>query len=338
MNNNSSTPIPPIIMLGLACLIALAVFLQRFSLRGRFASKFDPASVPADSQSDSEILSFYTAGHLLTRLAKTTAKGLKYSVYLTLPYNLENSIVTEDAAIVVLDLPFNTQTHLIGLSKQHGIDRVKFDSFVQANGMEKVELEGDFPDFFDIFVAKGQQFQARVVLDPDSMQFVADFCKSHFWEINSSELYLAASSQDKGTDNYIETALKFVDSLKPALLPGEPGAAKVHHEVQYGEYDGPALLCPICQKTMTIHDNWQICPAGHGILVNGKDLTRLHAKELVINPLPANDQKHAYLKCPFCRHQMENVDYEETHTMIDSCTFCTFRWLDANEIAKIAAQ
>lgn len=319
-------------------MIGVFVFgiLKKYSVSDRLLSYFRQPEDVTNNPSDSQIIAFYTLGHQLTRLVKTTTKGLKYSIFMTLPDESGIAQVAENAVIEVLDLPFDTQTHLIGLSKEHQLDRLKFENFVQLNGMEKVVLEGDFPDYFDIYASQGQQFMSRYVLDPKAMEFVIDFCRTHFWEINSSEFYIVASSQDDRADNIIESSLRFVDAIKPALLPGTLGAAPVHHDVSYGEYDGPPLTCPVCSKKMNMTDSWQTCPDGHGLLVNAKVLADIHSGKLKVDTSKITPMKHDNLTCPKCHLPMEQVDYNGSGVIIDTCTKCAFRWLDASEISKIA--
>src|SRR5665213_2154042 len=313
---------------------------RKYSL-GRFVDN-EPSGL-ADSPANSVILSYYTAGHSVINANRGKLDDMSYSLYATGPQDNRATgsvpYVEEDAAIYALDLPFNTESHFVGLSKQHKLNRLQFESFLKSSGMEKVVLEGDFPDYFDIYAAKDQQFEVRTVLNPEAMSFVVDYCQSHFWEINDSELYIVATSTDKsnsGNPSIIEESQQFVRQIKPALLPGEPGAPAVHHEVPYGEYDGPALPCPICQQTMTMSDAWQACPAGDGILINGRNLERLHRHDLKIPSLDAKDTPHKQLTCPNCHNPMITTNYEGSNIQIDSCEHCPFRWLDASDLALLA--
>ncbi len=308
---------------------------RKFSIGRRLGGSSGEVS---DSQDDSAIIAFYTAGHMLAAAERGKIDGMNYATYLTMPHDMAASFVDDFAVIHVLDLPFNTDTHLIGLSKRHKIDRIKFENFVITNGMEKVELEGDFDDYFDLYAAKGQQIEVREVLNPKSMAYVVDYCGSHFWEINRAELYFAASSTDKGAGNIFEEAQEFVNQIKPALQPGEPGAPVVHHEVPYGEYDGPPLNCPVCNKPMTTNNLWHTCPDGHGILISGRELEALHNRVIHIGADPAKAAKHEKLICPNCRARMEVVNYQSSGIQIDSCPNCPYRWLDANEVGDLASK
>lgn len=326
-----------VIILGFIVCGLIGVVLHKFSVLPRLRNLIDKQDTPNITADGSLLISFFSAGHTVLPLTRNKGNGLRYSLLFTLPDNTRTSYVNNEAVIESLDMPFNTQTHLVGLSKQHALDRIEFENFVAANGMEKVELEGDFQEYFDIYAIKGQQFQVRYVLNPEAMDFVINFCRSHFWEISNSEFYIVATKDDKSNDNILDDSQKFVTAIKPALLPGDPNAPAVHHEVPYGEYDGPALLCPICQKAMTLTDKWQACPDGHGILINGRYLAQLHHQELSVDPLPNNPMAHGPLTCPNCKHPMEGVDFEDSGVTIDTCTNCVFRWLDANEVAEISS-
>ena len=248
----------------------VVVVIRAFSLQRLFGGK----TLSATSSNASNIIAYYSAGHGLVNAARGKVNNIGYSILLTGPLLPESArtaaFVTDEAIIYTLDLPFNTEAHIVGLSKKYSIDRLQFASFLITNGMEKVNLEGDFSDHFDIYAVKGQQFQVRYVLNPEAMQYVANYCTAHFWEINSSEMYFVASTTDAADrSNIVTESLQFVQQIQPALKAGEPGAPAVHHDVPYGEYDGPALSCAICAKAMTMHEAWQACPAGHGILLNG---------------------------------------------------------------------
>jgi Zn-finger nucleic acid-binding protein len=356
LNSSSLNSVYIIILILIIVGIAVKRSFWRYSLR-RPSTEFADS---AGSDSDSEIISFYSAGHTLANAGQGELNSMRYTIYESIPIApTEDSVasglsamlsrnpgahddrplayVNSLATVFALDLPFNTQTHLLGLSTEHGIDRLQFENFMKANGLVKVVLEGDFRDYFDIYAAPGQDVAVRTVLNPETMDFVVDYCRTHFWEINASTLYIVASESDKGADDIVGKSQQFVQQVKPALLPGDPGAAPVHHETPYGEYDGPALLCPICQKTMTQTDNWQACPDGHGVLLNGRDLIRLHQHNLTIPSDAAKAQQHGSLSCPNCHSQMESVNYEETGVTIESCPTCPFRWLDADAMIKLAS-
>jgi len=311
-------------------------FTRRWSI-GRNLRRTDDTDV----SDGSAIISFYTAGHPLLNGGEGKVNGMRYLMYLSMPADRVrgDEFVSEDSIIYCLDLPFNTQTHLLGLSKEYKLDRLKFESFLHANGMQKITLEGDFPDYFDLYASANQDLQVRMVLDPSAMEFVEDYCHDHFWEIHDSELYFAITSSDKENEDFVQQSAQFVSAIKPALLPGEAGAAVVHHDTPYGEYDGPALTCPICHITMDLHDDsWFTCTNGHGALLTGRQLIKIVNKQLqIISPDASKATTHGSLSCPHCGNPMEMEHYEEGPVIIYSCNSCTFRWIDADALAKLTA-
>ena len=359
---NTLTNLLPLVEDLVILAIVVGAVLLGISRRWSLGRLFGSSAPMADSENSSQIFAYYSAGQTLTSAGRGELGGMRFSSYISTPLQPDQSssvgglafgfskfgshreasspdkplsYINDVAAIFVLDLPFNTSTHVIGLSKEHKIDRLQFASFLKANGLTKVELEGDFDDYFDIYAAEGQDVQVREVLNPKSMEYVVDYCRTHFWEINASELYIVATDADKSNDDLISASQNFVNQIKPALLPGEPGAAVVHHETPYGEYDGPPLPCPICQKQMAITGNWMACPDGHGALLDGKDLTSLHDGNLRITADASKSAGHGALTCPNCHSPMESVNYEETGNQIDVCTKCTFRWLDASDVVHL---
>lgn len=350
----------------LALLAAMAIYYLFYrdgaaNLAYRFGRNKTPA--PPDTDQSSAIISFFTAGHGIMNGGHGTLNNMAYSLYLTTPdapnVNAPAGIVAEllnprsmpaansiesarsftsDLAIIYqLDLPFNTQTHVVGLSKSFGFDRLSFESLLRYNSMKKVVLEGDFRDYFDLYAPPDQQLQVRYTLDPAAMQYVVEFCRSHFWEINGAEMYIAISTGDKRDDvNFIAESQRFVEQIRPALLPGGPGAPSVYHAAAYGVMNGPALCCPICRQTMNMTADYQACPAGHGILINATGLERLHNHELTVLESSGGATSHQTLVCPSCHNPMSPVNFEGGPVVIDSCTNCLFRWLDAGEATRIA--
>ncbi|HSX42826.1 MAG TPA: hypothetical protein VLF59_01945 [Candidatus Saccharimonadales bacterium] len=289
----------------------------------------------------SAIIDFYTAGHNLINAGTGIVDGMRYSMYLTMPAEKQygEAYVPGSAVIYVLDLPFNTQAHLLGLSRLYQLNRLQFESFITSNGLSKTDLEGDFPDHFDVYTGPDQGFRIRSVLKPDATQFVERYCSTHFWELHDSELYFVVTEHAIGDVNFITESQQFVDAIRPTLAPGDPNAPIVHHEVPYDIYDGPPLNCPVCQREMELHDGcWFMCAQGHGALMTGRELGRLEKQLLMITIDSAHAVHHGPLICPHCAKLMELVHYQGGPIEIDSCTNCPFRWLDANEIGSIAGR
>lgn len=97
------------------------------------------------------------------------------------------------------------------------------------------------------------------------------------------------------------------------------------------------MNCPFCNKPLTEKDGVFVCPAGHGTLMAGKLLGELKQlnipDEVPTTETQADSQKT--IACPHCGSQMQKVNYNDTGIVIDVCTNCPYRWLNAGEIKKI---
>lgn len=96
------------------------------------------------------------------------------------------------------------------------------------------------------------------------------------------------------------------------------------------------MNCPICNRKLVEEDEVLICPAGHGTLMTGKllgELRRLNVPDEAPTAKLPDDKKS--LICPNCSKRMQKVNYNDTEIIIDACTNCPYRWLDAGEVEKI---
>jgi Zn-finger nucleic acid-binding protein len=309
----------------------IVILFQELRL-GRFLPR---KSAPA-ATNFSAIIAFLTLNSTLELIAKKKLQDLSYFFYITNPLNELRDPTNTIACIYELELPYQTKTHLVGLSKKHGLDRVEFATYMQSNGMEQIKLEGDFPDHFDLYGPPGQQFNARVVLDPTAMETIIAFCDEHFWELNNDSFYIALTEGDHDNIDVVKESTHFAKLIAPVVLPSDPMANVAHHESSYGEYDGPALLCPICNTTMTLTDEYQQCPENHGILIQARSLVKMRQSPATFPNMTNNTVTHGELTCPNCKNRMTDVPYEGSNTaIISSCENCIFRWLDVNDIENI---
>ncbi len=177
--------------------------------------------------------SYYTKDRELVPLDKGSFGQLKYVLYMTgftthksFARNGREVVSTtadEEVIICCVDLPFISSAHLIGLAK-NGSSTTLLRDFLEQRNLEKVNLEGDFPSYAHIYTPPGNQVNARYLLDPAAMVFVADFCKTHHWEIVGKYLYFVSSDKIQGrivdkdpTPIMTEDVERFVAEIKPAL-------------------------------------------------------------------------------------------------------------------------
>jgi len=286
----------------------------------------------------SSLVGYYSVGHSLLNTGHGTIDGIHYGMYMTTVTDKQfgDAFTDEVAIIYVLDLPFNTGVHLLGASKLYKIDHTKFDPFLAQNGLQKVALEGDSSNFFDMYAAKGQDFQIRSILNPEQFATVEKYCKTQFWELHDSELYFIVTDDGIGNGNIIETTNQFIHALQPALPATTSSLPVVHREVPYDVYDGPILDCPLCGKKMELCDSkWFRCVDGHGVLVISREFEQLYHRRLTIQIDPAKAVHHGPLACPHCHYSMQTVQDHDKKIEVDLCPNCAFSWLDADDVATL---
>lgn len=288
------------------------------------------------------LLAFYTYGNEVSSMSNGEIGPVSYRTYFaTRDRKASKTYATETkmsgiwAVVYMLELDFNTQAHIVGLGKSARAESANLQQFFQQYKMERVELEGDFGKYFDLFAADGQQTTARYLFDPAAMEAYIDYCRHNFWEIVGDKMYIVSGEQHSDFIPVLKNAQKFVDRIRPALIRTLPGEDPVQHEASYGQHRGEPLKCPLCRAAMEIKDNVHICPKGHGALIFGRDLIRLRKHELILELPTLNPVKHDDIKCPSCGQMMRASEYQNSGAVIDICSGCAYRWLDADELIKI---
>lgn len=235
--------------------------------------------------------------------------------------------------LYVVELPFVAAAHVLGLTKGQPTP-LKVDINSSTN-FEKMTLEGDYPNYFDLYVEKDQQMEGRYVLDPKAMVFTVDFCRNFNWEIVGSSLFFLSASE-LPTHAIVD---QFVAEIRPAVDTGKP-TLRHSHDLPYVTVQPLKINCPICQARLKPGDEWLLCPSNHGILVTGGQLIRLRQSadpKLLASVLAGNEVHDGrVLACPHCGAEMRAVKYQNSGMYIDSCSMCRYRWLDYQETDEIA--
>lgn len=278
------------------------------------------------------LLAYYTEGASMESVKKGTFGDLHYSVMIA--SNFINDLGAPQSALLYrVELPFYTSVHLVGIPKKTGA--VQLNPAHGQSTMERVVLEGDYNDYFNLFCEKGMQEFTRYVLDPKAMLFTVDFCQSQNWEIVANELYFVVASNmkdDPGDKSSLESdILNFVTEIRPAIEKPLDEQQKTAI-TPYNEDRRTDIKCPLCGSVMINQGNYFSCPKGDGVLLNG---SQLHNVKKGLQSLPNRAQQLAQRKtnltCPACGKEMTRVAYDGSSTMIDSCTNCPYRWLDSGE-------
>lgn len=284
------------------------------------------------------LLSYYTDGVNIIAAEQGKIANMHYSAYLTVA---DNRTMQHDAGsqslIYRVELPFSTKSHIVGIPKRTGA--VQLDPAAEGSIMQRVQLEGDYQDYFTLYSEQGSGADTQYVLDPKAMIFTIDFCQSQSWEIVGNELYFIQTS---GTvDGHDTTSMEqdvavFVSNIRPALEAPNT-AVDNPNNVPYGQDRRTDLVCPICKIALTNADHYFACPDGHGFLVNGQALVAIKRKTLKLPIVPAGSSvAHKSLTCPSCETAMVLVDFDGSQTVIDTCPNCPYRWLDGSDVIAIA--
>ena len=309
--------------------VALAAIA--FILIGAMWNNYRRRNRSYELKDTSILLSYYTHGAELLPVQKGRLGNLNYSAIYVLG-NRDELNASRDALLYMVNLPFTAKIHLLGIPKKSGSTRL--DPTVGDSLMEAVRLEGDFGKYFDLFCEKGMQTQARYVFDPKAMAFVVDFCQSHNWEIINNELYFLQVTGQKSQEDttfMFNDIQKFVKEICPAISEEELRAQNVIAPVESQKISD--YQCPRCASNLIDNDDHYVCPKSHGILLKGFMLPDVKlgkiANDAREEPSPGTDQ----IDCPVCGAKMQHVNYGGSSTLIDSCTSCPYRWLDAGELS-----
>ena len=82
---------------------------------------------------------------------------------------------------------------------------------------QKLELEGDFNDYFTLEIARGQQIDALTVLTPDVMQCLVSYAEAENIEIDAANLYFILRS-DRRDPEHTKQLLTSVYELSAQIL------------------------------------------------------------------------------------------------------------------------
>ena len=236
--------------------------------------------------------------------------------------------------IYQLQLPFRSKVHLLAIPQVSGI--AQLDPAALSDAMESVTLEGDFPNYFKLFAARGQQAMVRYVLDPAAMLFTVKFCNSHNWEIIDDELYIVATEVGSRAI-VLKDIERLIREIRPAVEEISP-IEQQPHRMSYGRaHHSLKAKCPLCQEHLTRTPRWHECPRGHGYLLTGKELAEIRQRQLTVPDTGVSDTPvtHLQINCPVCGNRMAQTNYASSTTVIDTCPNCRYRWLDGGEQGKI---
>ncbi len=124
----------------------------------------------------------------LTSLHKGVIEGYVY-----------NLIVGSNAKIFVyVQLRANTKIHIVALGDKSGLKNVELKSQLGDN-LTKVDLEGNFPDYFEMYCSPIAEIELLQLFDPEDMAYFVDFCRAYDFELYKDTIYIsqAANAHDE---------------------------------------------------------------------------------------------------------------------------------------------
>lgn len=134
-----------------------------------------------DAGSESPIISsYYLLGNGgLVSLGQGEQDGHKYNL-------LSNS---SGRVMMHVTLNANSKIHLVAVGHLSKSELPFTESL--EHSLRKIVLEGDFPSYFKVYCTPGKENEVLQILEPVTMQYLADFCKSYQFEIFHDTLYVA---------------------------------------------------------------------------------------------------------------------------------------------------
>jgi hypothetical protein len=151
-------------------------------------------------------------------------RGIRYTgpkINAEAPVDLGQIRTPANQIIIKVSLPLKSQVHVAGFSLQDTVFKTMLGNTNINYTMTKVNLEGNFPDYFKIYSQKDKEVEVREVLDPGTMEFLVDFCEQLNWELFENTLYFVQSGTTrKISDNnagVLKAAEEFVTKILPTL-------------------------------------------------------------------------------------------------------------------------
>lgn len=140
-------------------------------------------------------------------LTSTGLAGLHKGTITGYSYNLMST--SSGDAMVMVSLPKSIGVHLVGFSNANKLSDVPLKARAR---LESFNLEGDFPEYFEMYCRTQDQSVLREVFDPKMMAYFADFCQSYNLEIFKDIIYFsyAGEVQDDDDTTMIEDVERFL--------------------------------------------------------------------------------------------------------------------------------
>ena len=95
------------------------------------------------------------------------------------------------------------------------------------------------------------------------------------------------------------------------------------------------MQCPTCQLQLTQKADFFTCTSNCGMLISPKQLREHDSIDEQDAKLSNGRDPNKPIRCPSCTSIMDQVNYNGTGIIIESCGTCHYKWLDSGELTKI---
>ncbi len=103
------------------------------------------------------------------------------------PYNL---IAAGDGRVIIyVQLHHDTRLHLVAIGSKS-----KLGPLISMQGLRKLDLEGDFPNYFQMYCGPKQEQELLQIFDPADMAYFVDFCQAYDFELHRDTIYISRAA------------------------------------------------------------------------------------------------------------------------------------------------
>jgi hypothetical protein len=106
----------------------------------------------------------------------------------------------KDRMMLSITLPSSTNMHIIAIGSNSDLSS-PLSEHIDKKFLEKINLEGDFPDHFRLYCSYGRELEVRQLLDPSTMAFLVDYCQNYDLELFMDSLFISQAAQATNSDN-----------------------------------------------------------------------------------------------------------------------------------------
>lgn len=239
--------------------------------------------------------------------------------------------------IFTVHLPFETRLHLFAVSADAHV-------LLDKNKVEPIVLEGNYQAYFQLFALKGQQVDARYMLDPVAMEATMTYMHQYTWEVWGNTLYVISEIEFPSLDVFDAV----VEEIRPAIT-SNASVFPVENPVAYRVLEDSKLSvgCTFCGDSMLQSANGYACRHGHGFVLSDRQLRFMDRalaghfdaatiKEQFKDPYDVTTPDDLFdtpilpwSSCWFCLSNSFQAARLESGVDYQACPSCQYNWIPA---------